>query len=461
MLENNIYKKSPIMLQDFFITGRGFLYNFLRQGRIFRRIVSELEKTQYFDESKMKEWQNKKLNLLVKYAYKNVPYYNSLFKKLKINPDDIKAVEDIKKLPLLTKEDVRKNSDDLLSRSANKIFLNWDFTSGTAGKPLRFYRDLYSINFENAVLWRQKKWGGIDFPDRIAVLRDEQVVPFDVKKPPFWKYSGPERKIFLSAYHICKKNTPDYVKAIEDFKPTAIEARAASLYSLSKLIKKKGISLRVSSVKAIFTSSEILLPEYKDLIEGVFNAPVYDYYGSTERVTAIHMCEYMAYHVVPEYGITEFLPLDDKSGKMEIVGTGLHNYAMPLLRYRTGDIVQLSEKDCKCGRKFKVVQRIEGRLSDFFTLRDGRIISEVYFVLQGLRSVIRESQIIQEDFDRIRLKFVPVNGFSKKDENRIKANVKKYFGADTELILDSRGTLTEKNTVKFRPFVSYVNKSNI
>ena len=461
MLENKIYKKSPVILQDFFITGRGFLYNFLRQGRVFRRIVSELDKTQYYNAMQIREWQNERLNLLVRYAYKNVPYYNRLFKKLGITPDDIKDIDDIKKLPLLTKENVRKNAKLLLVRGIRKVFLSKDSTSGTSGKPLRFYRDLYSVNFENAILWRQKRWGGIDLSDRIVVLRDEQVVPFDAKKPPFWKYSGPERKIFLSAYHICEKNTSDYVKAIEGFKPAAIEAMASSLYILSKFIKKKDISLRVPSIKGIFTSSEILLPEHKDLIEEVFNAPIYDYYGSTERVTAIHMCEHRAYHIVPEYGITELLPLDDGSGKIEVVGTGLHNYAMPLLRYRTGDIVQLSDKECGCGRKFKVVKRIEGRLSDFFTLRDGRIISEVYFILQGLRNVIRESQIIQEDFDRIRLRFIPVNGFSKRDENRIKANVKQYFGADTKLILDRRDVLIEKDTVKFRPFISYVNKDNI
>ncbi len=461
MLENNIYKRSPVILQNLFITGRGLLYSSLRQGRAFRKISSELEKTQHFNDLELREWQDKKLNLLIQHAYKNVPYYGSLFKKLKITPDDIRNIDDFRKLPLLSKEDVRNYSNDLLDRNANKAFLNWDFTSGTSGKPLRFYRDLYSINFENAVLWRQKKWGGISPYDRIAVLRDEQVVPFNVKKAPFWRYSAPERKIFLSAYHISKENTLDYVRAIEDFKPKAIEAVASSLYILSKFIKEKGISLRAASIKAIFTSSEILLPEHRDLIEEVFNARIYDYYGSTERAAAIHMCEQGAYHVVPEYGIAEFLPLDDESGKLELVGTGLHNYAMPLLRYRTGDIVQLSGRDCECGRRFEVAERIEGRLSDFFTLRDGRIISEVYFILQGLQDTIKESQIIQEDFDRIRLKFVPINGFCKKDENRIMANVRKYFGAGTELILDRRDALIDNSAVKFRPFISYVNKGNI
>lgn len=461
MLENNIYKKSPIVLQNFFMTGRGFLYNFLRQGAIFKGIFSELEKTQYFDKQKIKEWQNKKLRLLVQHVYKNVPYYNRLFRKLRISPGDIRDIEDIKKIPFLTKEDVRTNYNDLLAKNINKIFLAKGFTSGTSGKQLKFYRDLYSVNFENAILWRRRKWGGMDFFDRIVIIKDEPVVPFNVKNPPFWRCSKVERTMFLSAYHISEKSILDYAKAIEDFKPVAIEGMPAELYILSKFIKEQGVSLCAPSIKAIFTSSEVLLPRYKDLIEEVFGAPIYDYYGSTERVSAIQMCQLGSYHVIPEYGITEFLPLDNDSEEMEIVGTGLHNYTMPLLRYRTGDIVRLSNKDCKCGRKFKVVQKIKGRLSDFFMLRDGRIISELSFVLKGLENSIEESQIIQESLDRIRLKFVPVNGFCKKDEKKIKDNVKRYFGTKTELILEKTDRILEDGTVKFRPFVSYVNKGNI
>ena len=197
MLESNIYKKTPVMLQNFLLTGRGFLYNFLRQGKTFKKIFSELESTQYFDESKIRDWQNEKLNLLVHHAYENVPYYNRIFKKFGISPNDIRYVEDLRRLPILTKEDVRKNSRDLIAKNINKFFLHKVFTSGTSGKPLKLYRDLYSINFENAIISRQRNWVGIDFNDRIAVFKDNPIVPFYIKRPPFWRYS-----VSYSVFHI-------------------------------------------------------------------------------------------------------------------------------------------------------------------------------------------------------------------------------------------------------------------
>lgn len=456
MLQSNIYKKSPVLLQNIFLTCRGVIYNFLRQGRTFKKIFSELESTQYYDKSGIIDWQNRRLNLLVKHAYKNVPYYNKMFKKLNISPDDIRSVEDLKKIPLLTKEDVRNNLKDLLDKNISRLFLHKVFTSGTSGKPLEIYRDIYSINFENAVLWRQRKWGGVDFHDRVAVLREEPVVPFNVKKQPFWRYSLAGKRLFLSIDHLSKRNTIYYVKALKDFKPVAIEAEPSSLYILSKFIKDQGISLYLPSVKAIFTSSEMLLEKHKGLIEEVFGVCVYDFYGNVERVAAMGTCEHKNYHLLPEYGITEFLPIDGESGKTEIISTGLHNYAMPLLRYRIGDIVQTSDDSCKCGRKFKVVKEIKGRVSDCFVCRDGRLITGFYPVFAGIDN-IAETQVIQEDLDSIRIKFVPSEKISQKDKDKIISNVRRCIGNDIKIVLEEVTELLKNDVDKFRPFVSHVN----
>ena len=446
MLESNIYKKSPVMLQNLLLIGKGFLYNFLRQGKTFKKIFSELESTQYFDESKIRDWQNEKLNLLVHHAYENVPYYNRIFKKFGISPNDIRYVEDLRRLPILTKEDVRKNSRDLIAKNINKFFLHKVFTSGTSGKPLKLYRDLYSINFENAIISRQRNWVGIDFNDRIAVFKDNPIVPFYIKRPPFWRYSVSEKRLFFSIDHLSRKNTSYYVRALQDFRPVAIEGEPSSLYIISKFIKNQGIPLHLPSIKAIFTSSEMLLTKHRELIEEVFGVHIYDFYGSVERVAAIGMCEEGNYHSFPEYGITEFLPLDGEAGKMEIIGTSLHNYAMPLLRYRTEDIVQLSRSDCKCGRKFKVIRNIEGRLADYFVCQDGRFIGGFYSVLACIENII-ESQIIQEDLDRMRIRFVPTKDFSKKDEKKIMDNVRKYIGSEVELILEVCWSLRKLSTL--------------
>ena len=456
MSKNKVYEKSLGLLQDFLLTGRGFLYNFLRHGRVFRRVLSELESIEHFDADKIKEWQNKKLSLLMRHSYENVPYYNRIFKKLGIIPADIKDMEDLKKLPFLTKEDVRRNPEDFLARNINRFFVTKNFTSGTSGKPLKLYRDLYSINFENAIVWRQRRWGGLDFSDRIGVIREEQIAPFEVKKPPFWRYSMAEKKLFLSAYHLSEENVSYYVKAIKDFKPKAIEAEPSLLYILARLIKKQGISSGTFSIKSIFTSSEMLLDMHRQLIEEVFGARIYDFYGNAERVAAIGMCEKGNYHVLPEYGITEFLSLYDQPGKAEIVGTALHNYAMPLLRYRTGDMVELLDSDCACNRKFRTIKKIKGRISDFLICKDGRIaVDACYLTLKGVDNIM-QSQIIQENLDTIRIKFVPGENFSKRDKDKIINNIKAYMGPDIGVILEENHEFVKDRTTRFRPFISKV-----
>src|SRR3989338_7414556 len=175
MLKSKVYINSPVFIQNILLTARGGLYRCLRQGRPFRRIFNELNATQYLDAGRLRDWQDKKLRSMVEHAYKNVPYYGRLFKKLGIAPGDIKSGNDLKILPFLTKEEIRRNPEDFTPIGRNRFLVTKNFTSGSSGKPLRLYRDLYSINFENAVLWRQKQWAGIKFSDRIAVLREELV----------------------------------------------------------------------------------------------------------------------------------------------------------------------------------------------------------------------------------------------------------------------------------------------
>jgi len=460
MLKSKVYINSPVFIQNILLTARGGLYRFLRQGKVFRNIFDELSTTQYLDEPGLKDWQDNRLRLIVEHAYKNIPYYKRLFKKLGILPGDIKSADDLKKLPFLTKEELRKNPDDFTPRHRNSFLVSKNFTSGSSGKPLKLYRDLYSINFENAVLWKQKQSAGIKFSDRIAVLREELVVPFKNKRPPFWRYSAFENKMFISSYHLGCENAKYYVEAMECFKPLAIEAEPSSLYVLARLIKDKGFCPLPFSVKAIFTSSEMLVEKHKALIEEVFGGRVYDFYGNGERVAAIGVCGEGSYHVIPEYGITEFLPLDNNPGRAEIVGTNLHNYAMPLLRYRTGDVVEISDFRCSCGRKSQVVKKIEGRLADFLISSDGKLIyvDACYLMLQGVNNLIG-SQIIQEDLNNIKIRFAPGEGFSKCDEEKIKSNVKKYMGPCVNVILEKNQEFLHDRSNKFRPFISKVKRS--
>ena len=111
-------------------------------------------------------------------------------------------------------------------------------------------------------------------------------------------------------------------------------------------------------------------------------------------MAAIGTCEYQQYHLISDYSFTELVPVAD--GLHEIVGTGFNNHAMPLIRYRTGDMVEMGGTGlCDCGRHFPLVQRIHGRSDDCIKLPDGRMAGHLYRVFNGAAGVV-EGQIVQD-----------------------------------------------------------------
>jgi phenylacetate-CoA ligase len=182
-------------------------------------------------------------------------------------------------------------------------------------------------------------------------------------------------------------------------------------------------------LNGIVTSSETLYVHQKSLIEEVFKAHVFDWYGSFERVVFIGTCECGNYHVFPDYGITEFLPLESGDGETyyDLVGTGFINSVMPLIRYKTGDGVMLLKGRCECGRAFPRVEGILGRIGDMVTTSEGRIIPFGDLVLSDIKH-IKLGQIIQDEDYGITVNIVPDSHFSAAEEKRILNNAMTRLG---------------------------------
>lgn len=446
------YINSPISVQKSIVFFHGLGLKLLREGRLFKKILTELEESQYYSEEELKELQRERLRLIIRHAYENVPYYRRLFKKLHLRPSDFKGLSDLEKLPVIAKQDVRKNPEDFLAANAHKHFIREVFTGGTTGSPLKVYRDLYCINFENAILKRQQRWAGFHAGQKKVVLRSSTIVPSGVKKPPFWRYDFFQNSMMVSAYHLSKENIGHYVRAILKYRPLALEVVPSSGYLMAKLSHLKDMKL---NFKFIFTSSEIIMEHQKSFMQSQFGGRVFDHYGTAERVSAIGMCEKGNYHIYPEYGVTELLPLPDKKGCFEIVGTALNNFAMPLLRYKTDDVVTPSSQRCSCGRNFPVIERIDGRKTDkFFVKRDGRIISLFCSIPSIDSKGIIEMQLVQEDLDTIRIKVVAGDGYSFSDESMLKKNVKNYLGDDLKVHIERVPFIPRASSGKFRQFVS-------
>ena len=214
-------------------------------------------------------------------------------------------------------------------------------------------------------------------------------------------------------------------------------------------------------VKAIFTSSEPLYDVHRKVIETRFKAKIFDLYGQAERVAAATECtEHKGLHVNPEYGVLEIIKdnRDARDGEDgEIVGTGLNNYSMPLIRYRTGDVARFSPKPCPCGRKMPVLQFVDGRIADRIITPEGRIIpgGGIMGAFHGIDN-IKECQVIQEDRYNLIIRIAKDNDSMEIDSEKLLFNLNKCIGKEMKLTIDLADSVFDDDMVKRRWVLSKV-----
>jgi phenylacetate-CoA ligase len=401
--------------------GRCYLKRLYRHGPRHRAHLHQLERTAAMTPAELRAMQDAALRRMVQHCVANVPYYADLFRRLKLGPDDIRTAADLRKLPYLDSRIVRDNFDALVSPRHRNWLCQSGTTSGTTGLPGRFLRDFDAINFEHAALWRMWRAAGDDGKRRIS-LRGEIIVPSSQARPPFWRYNPADRELQMSSYHLSPANAGHYIDKILDFQPRILYAGPSMAHVLAKLFQMNRVDYRFD---AVFTSSESLAPEVRRFIERSFQTRVYDWYGQSERVAAIGQCREGAYHVQEDYSIVEFEPA--QRGTVEIVGTQLRNFVMPLLRYRTNDFVVpcAGEGRCACGSHFRRIESIVGRYYSYLLTPEGYHIAITAHITVGVDNLV-EAQFHQERQGEVTVKIVTNGRFTPDDAQHLVARVRKH-----------------------------------
>lgn len=431
-----------------------YFKKFIRQGITFKQILRDLQESQYFSAEQLEEMQNQKLKDIIEHCYKNVPYYREIFDKLNLKPEDIKTKKDLEKLPLLDKHIVIKNYGKLIAKNKNKFFCNIGQTSGTTGTPLNLRRDYHSINFENAIVNRFYS-NVADLKSKKITLRGEIIVPIKRQKPPFWKYNQANNELLMSSYHLSNKTAKIFIDKIKHFNPQIIYAYPSAIYLLAQHFDNLQEKIKID---AIFTSSEKLETEKREFIEKVFNCKIYDWYGQAERVAAISQCEGGAYHIIEDYSIVE--TVETENG-LELVGTNLENYIMPLLRYRTGDIVELEESGCPCGRHFRKISKIQGRKADYITTENGLKFVAFNHIPRGVDNLI-ELQFVQEKIGELTINITTNGRFREEDRQKLIKNTLEHTDLNMNVIINEMDEIPRGANGKFESVVNklYLPKSN-
>jgi len=450
MFLSSFYKKCPTRIQEMLISSRARVRSVLREGRAFDRLVHEINETQWYTQQQIAEYHEFQLYGLLRQCSENVPFYYGVAKALE---GASSAAEFLKFMPLLDKMTVRAAGKQLLSNNASRFIFKTN-TSGTSGTPLTLFQDLHAINRENAFVWRQLEWAGYTSGAKRAWIRGDMIIPASVVKPPFWRKNDFDNMLMFSSYHLSEQNSPAYLAALAQFDPAIIQAYPSSIAFLAAYLDAADQFYAGENLRGVVTSSETLTAIQRELIEKRFGCRVFDWYGQTEHVAAIGTCEQGRYHIISDYSYVELIP--SEAGRYELVGTGLSNFVMPLIRYRTGDFVESDAvEQCTCGRSFPVVKRIHGRDDDYVKLRDGRRIGRMDHVFKDVENIL-EAQIVQDTLDELVIRVVPSPKFGGSEEKILLKNASDRVGDGILIRIERTDSLERTRSGKLRNVICNV-----
>ncbi|NLO79434.1 MAG: phenylacetate--CoA ligase family protein [Xanthomonadaceae bacterium] len=454
-LAKAIYNASPVWLQDLLISAYGYKLYRLRYGGVFHQQLARLERIQAYSVAELAALQNEELQRLLTHAQRNVPWYRRRFAELGIQPQEI-DLNSLQQLPILDKRELKAHSELFVAENLPARSLQTLNTSGTTGSPLVIKASRAALQTNYAFFERFLRQIGVGSRDRSITFAGRLLLPPRQKGAPYWRRNLTMNTLLCSSYHIAPDTASAYLRRIARYQPLYIDAYPSAIYQLAQHVLTSGEDWGIRP-KAIVTSSETLLEHQREAIEQAFQCRVYDQYGSAEMAACITQCERGSYHVNPDYGIVEIVKSDGTPARPgeagDLICTGFVNEAMPMIRYRIGDMAVADDRTCSCGLAWPVIGSILGRLDDVIVTADGRRIGRLDPLFKGLRG-IEEAQIVQVALDRIRVNLVPGNDYSSRVGEALTAALKRRVGADMQVELVLLDRIPRTAAGKFRAVVS-------
>jgi phenylacetate-CoA ligase len=420
-----VYDAMPYPVQNLLTSTRGLFLARYRYSQANAKYLRELRSHESWTQEQISEYQLRALNRLLQHARTNVPFYSDY-------PDaPIRHLDTFGEFPVLTRDTVRSNARQFVSRLARDAQNICVGTTGTTGASLAVTYSESVARRNWAFHMRRWAWAGVRPRTPRITFFGSRVVPTDRKVPPFWTHNMSERQTLASIFHLSESNAPDYIQFLRENTGMVLEGFPSVLAILADFIRK---TQRPIPMRVVFTDGEPLYPRLRETIEEAFSTRVFDLYGNTELCGLIHQCEAGRMHAAPDYAYLEIL--DEHNNPVppgregHLVWTGFINDTMPLIRYRIGDRGCCAETDsCSCGRAFPVVVPTITRDSDQLNCPDGRIFSPraLNQALKGARG-LRFCQILHEQSGHVVIRGVASDSSAYDDVMMIRANLQAILG---------------------------------
>ena len=392
--------------------------------------------------NKLINFQKEHLKKLLLHAYKNVPYYNHIFDEIGLITNEIVDLSKFDKIPILTKDIIRKHFNEFLSNDYTKK--NWFYkeSGGSTGEPIKVVQDdIYSRWRDAAEHYYYDNLLNID------EISSKKIVIWGSWRDLFESSQGIKTKLsnwiknikLLNCLKMSEEDIERYIKIINSYKPDMIRGYSGALYEISNYAEEK--NLKIYSPRILIGTAETLTPAMREKIESVFNTKLYNFYGAREVSCIAGECKQGLMHTFPFYNYIEILNEKNKSvnegEEGRVIVTNLHNYLMPIIRFEIGDMAVLGSDNCKCGNLLPTLEKITGRITECFVKKNGTIISPIYFIILFLgffeKRFFKKFQIIQEDFEKINILIVPEKSKDIAFKDDIEEKIKLMMGRDCEI----------------------------
>jgi phenylacetate-CoA ligase len=424
---NEIYYSSPVWLQNWLISIYGLnLYRKRYLGR-YKNILKLVETSWNWSSNEINIYQSEELYKIIKHCRNKIPYYQKLFADYGFHENDFTSINDISKLPIATKKIILENQSKIQLPNANPYFIQK--TSGSTGTPLSLWVDEFTYKLAMALLVSHEKRSGIEFGERRATFAGRMIKRFEDNTPPFSRFNFAENQKIYSSYHLSSTTFKFYCEDLESFRPVEIIGYPSAICDLASFYKKEKIKPGFK-LKAIITNSETLHEWQRDIIESVFNSPVYDYYGTAEYIIFASQNKKGFYDLNPVIGLTEINDKTDQGESWPIITTTLTNYTMPLLRYEIGDNATAVSRNGSQS-SLASLKSIDGRKDDYIVSVDGRKIGRIDHIFKGIKGV-KEAQVIQDHKKQCTIQVVLSNG-DLFNEKKLTENFKSRVGNSMNL----------------------------
>ncbi len=412
------------------------------------RIAARLERDARIDPELRRERQLARLRAMVDYAGRQSPFYARRFREAGFQPGDLRGWDDLARLPVLTKAEVRAHADALRARSFRGA-VHPKKTSGSTGVSLHFQVDDGSVQWKRGVMLWRDEWTGWRLGEPSAMIWGNPVLPRTARER--FRNRFLERLFYLDTLAMDGETMEAFADEVVRRRPTLLFGHAHSLYLFARHWSAR--PRPPVSLKAALSTAMVLRPHERKGVEEAFGIPVFDRYGCEEVSLIASECE--AHRGLHVNGDTLVVEVDEDrpgSGEGRVLVTDLTNRAMPFIRYEVGDRAVPAAGPCPCGRTYPRLETVAGRIADYLRTLDGRLVSGISLTenFATLIPGVEQVQIIQDRRDHLRLRLVLAPDFGGAGRARIASLVRERFGEGMAYDIEPVDRIAPEASGKYR-----------